>query len=278
LHADETLNVVLSLTQTMSIRGAIVDLDGTVYRGNELVDGAQTGVDALRAAGIDVLFFSNNPLKTGEAYIERLADLGLDVDGLQACSSGVVTTEHLVDHYPSSQIFCIGDEDLREQFRTADLTVTEDPAEADVLVASWTAEFDYRDMRDALAAVDEETVFLGTDPDRTFPMPDGQEVPGSGAIIGSVASVIGRDPDAVLGKPSTAAREAALSRLGVSPEACLVVGDRLDTDLRMGEDAGMTTALVLSGVTSREDVAASDVTPDYVVENLAEVDQILDGS
>jgi 4-nitrophenyl phosphatase len=275
---DETLNVVPTLTLTMSYSGAIVDLDGTVYRGNKLVDGAQIGIDTLRDAGVDVLFFSNNPLNSGEAYIERLGDLGLTVDGLQACSSGVVTTEYLVNHHPEERIFCIGDDKLREQFRTAGLAVTDDPERADVLVASWTAEFNYDDMRDALAALDEDTVFLGTDPDRTFPMPGGREVPGSGAIIDSVAAVTGRDPDAVLGKPSATARDAALSRLGVAARECLVVGDRLDTDLRMGQQAGMTTVLVLSGVTASDEIDDSDVTPDYVVEHLGEIEQVLDAN
>jgi HAD superfamily hydrolase (TIGR01450 family) len=260
----------------MALHGAIVDLDGTVYRGDELVDGARQGIDALRAAGVDVLFFSNNPLKDGAAYLNRLSELGFDVTDLQACSAGVVTTEHLVDNHAEDRIFCIGADDLREQFLAADLTVTDDPENAEVLVASWTAAFDYGDMRDALAAADDETPFLGTDPDRTFPMPGGTEVPGSGAIVGSVAATIGRDPDAVLGKPSPAAREAALSRLGVSAEECLIVGDRLDTDLRMGQDAGMTTVLVLSGVAERADIDESDVSPDYVIDSLGDIRSVLD--
>lgn len=260
----------------MTVRGAIIDLDGTVYRGNELIDGAQAGLDSLRDRGIDGLFFSNNPLETGEAYLERLSNLGLAVDGLQACSSGVVTTEYLVENHSSEKVFCIGDDQLREQFRTAGLTVVEEPARADVLVASWTAGFDYDDMRDALAAVDEQTTFLGTDPDRTFPMPDGREVPGSGAVIGAVAAAVGREPDAVLGKPSEAAREAALSRLDTAPENCVVVGDRIDTDLKMGEKAGMTTVLVLSGVTDRAEVDASELSPDYVIDSLGEIDQVLE--
>jgi len=260
----------------MTIRGAIIDLDGTVYRGDELVDGAQVGIDAIRSAGIEGLFFSNNPLETGEAYLDRLSGLGLDVAGFQACSSGVVTTEYLADTHPDAAIFCIGEKELRDQFIAADLTVTDDPEQAEVVVASWTPSFDYETMRDALAAVDDETPFLGTDPDRTFPMPGGREVPGSGAIVGSVAAVVGRDPDAVLGKPSDVARDAALSRLGVTAEECLIVGDRLDTDLRMGQNAGMTTVLVRSGVTDEAEIATSDVTPEYVIERLGQIEQVLD--
>lgn len=259
----------------MTVRGVIIDLDGTVYRGNELCAGAGAGIDALRAAGLDLLFFSNNPLKDGDAYVERLTEFGLDVYPGEACSSGVVTTEYLRDHHDADRVFCIGAEGLREQFRAAGVDVTDDPADTDVLVASWTSEFDFGDMRDALAAVDDDTRFLGTDPDRTFPMEDGTSVPGSGAIIGSVAAVVGRDPDAILGKPSETALRAALDRLGVAPDACLVVGDRLDTDLRLGDRAGMTTVLVLSGVADRADIAESDIDPDYVIDSLGDIDSVL---
>lgn len=260
----------------MTVRGAIIDLDGTVYRGGELCSGTTAGIRSLRAAGLDLLFFSNNPLKDGDDYIERLTDLGLDVSSGEACSSGVVTTEYLVENHADEQIFCIGADGLREQFRAADLDVTDDPEATDVLVASWTSEFDFADMRDALAAVDDDTTFLGTDPDRTFPMEGGTEVPGSGAIIGSVAAVVGTDPDAILGKPSEAALDAALDRLGATPSECLVVGDRLDTDLRMGDRAGMTTVLVLTGVSDRADIADSDIEPDYVIDSLGEIGTVLE--
>jgi len=259
----------------MTLRGAIVDLDGTVYRGGELVPGAAAGIDALRTAGLDVLFFSNNPLRDGESYVEHLRELGLDVAAGEACSAGVATTDYLRREHGDDRILLIGDAGLERQFRAADLSLTDDPDRCDVLVASWTSAFDFGDMKTALRAVDDETAFVGTDPDRTFPMAGGEVVPGSGAIIGSVAAVVGRDPDVVLGKPSDAARDLALDRLGVSAAECLVVGDRLDTDLLMGDRAGMTTVLVLTGVTERGDVAGSEVQPDYVIEGLGDIEEVL---
>lgn len=256
--------------------GAIVDLDGTTYRGGALIPGAADGVEALRAAGLDVLFFSNNPTKDGTAYADRLTDLGIPTAPEEACSSGVATTEYLREHHSGDRILLIGDGGLRDQLRRADLRLTDEPREADVLVASWTGEFDYEDMQTALAGVDESTVFLGTDPDRTFPLGDGVLIPGSGAVIGAVAATVGREPDAVLGKPSEFAVELALSRLDASPESCLVVGDRLDTDLAMGERAGMTTVLVRTGVADAGDVPGSDVQPDYVVDSLGDIEPVLD--
>jgi HAD superfamily hydrolase (TIGR01450 family) len=258
----------------MDLAGAIVDLDGTVYHGDHLLPGAAAGVRALRAAGLDLCFFSNNPIRDGDAYVERLQDLGIDARPGEACSAGAVTTEYLRANHANDAVMVVGDDGLRAQLRAADLTLTDDPDETDVLVGSWTRDFHYDDMHRALRAVDDETVFLGTDPDRTVPHPGG-EIPGSGAIIRALAGVTDREPDAVLGKPSAVARAAALDRLGAAPEDCLVVGDRLETDLAMGAEAGMTTVLVLSGVTDRADLAASARDPDFVIEGLGDVGDVL---
>jgi HAD superfamily hydrolase (TIGR01450 family) len=259
----------------MTVGGAIIDLDGTVYRSDELLPGAATGVDALRDVGFDLLFFSNNPTKDGDQYVRHLSNLGLDVRPGEACSSGVATTEYLTEHHAQDAIYLIGSEALADQLRAAQLTLTDDPDMAEVLVASWTPTFGYDDLNAALRAAPEGTPFLGTDPDRVFPHANDQFVPGSGAIIGSVASVLGRDPDAILGKPSEASLSLARDRLSVPPEECLVVGDRLDTDLAMGDRAGMTTVLVCSGVADPDDIPDSDVDPDYVLDGLGDIETVL---
>ena len=257
------------------LRGAIIDLDGTVYVGEDILDGARVGIEMLNEAGVDLLFLSNNPVKSGQRYIERLIESGLDVSESEAYSSGDVTVSYLHDHHDDDRILCIGSEGLCDQLQAVGLELVDSPP-CDVVIASWTAGFDYDDMRRTLAAADDDTVFLGTDPDRTYQATGDVLVPGSGAIIGALAATLGRDPDAILGKPSAVTRNRALARLGHSPEECLVVGDRLDTDLAMGERAGMTTALVLTGVTERQDVEDSPVQPDYVLEDLGEVDRVLD--
>lgn len=264
-----------SILSAMSLSGAIVDLDGTVYRGNQLIPGVDGAISRLRECGLSLLFFSNNPTKDGGTYVEHLSNLGLDVRSGEACSAGVVTTEYLQAHHATDDILFVGSDGLRRQLLAADLSLTTDPNAAEVVLASWTPEFHYDDMTTALHAIDETTTFLGTDPDRTFPGENGRLIPGSGAIVNSIAVTTDRDPDAILGKPSEIALETALDRLGVPAEECLVVGDRLSTDLAMGARAGMTTVLVLSGVTDRTDVAESDVQPEYVIDSLADIDSVL---
>ncbi|MDS0276877.1 HAD-IIA family hydrolase [Halomicroarcula sp. S1AR25-4] len=260
----------------MTVRGVIVDLDGTVYHGDRLLPGAAAAIDRLRERGLSLCFFSNNPLHDGTEYVERLSELGVDARPGEACSSAVVTREYLDANHAGDGVFVVGAPSLRDRVRTTRAKLVSDPRAADALLASWTDEFHYRDMVDALRALDDETVFLGTDPDPTFPDEDGNPTPGSGAIIRAISGVVERDPDLVLGKPSDVAVEAALERVGCSAEECLVVGDRLDTDVAMGERAGMQTALVRSGVSDDADVERSEVTPDHVVDSLADVDGVLD--
>lgn len=259
----------------MTLRGVLLDLDGTVYHGENPLPGAAAAVARLRERGYSLCFFSNNPLHDGEAYVDRLQSMGVDARPGEACSSAVVTREYLHDNHAGDSVFVVGSEELRGYVDETDATVVAEPAQADVLLASWTDEFHYRDMVAALRALDDETVFLGTDPDVTFPGDDGRPVPGSGAVINAVAGVVEREPERVLGKPSSVAAGAALDRLGHDPGDCLVVGDRLNTDIMLGERAGMETALVMTGVTDERRLSESDVTPDHVLDSLADIDTVL---
>ena len=256
-------------------RGVIVDLDGTVYHGDDLVSGAATAVDSLRDASESLLFFSNNPTRSGAAYVDRLADLGVTVRPGEACSAADVTAEYLRARHADDDVFLVGTDSIAEILDTEGVALTDEPERADVLLAGWSPDFHYDDMVDALRAYDEAVTFLGTDPDRTFPGENGLPTPGSGAIVNAVAGVLEAEPDLILGKPSRRATQAALDRLGVPASDCLVVGDRLSTDIAMGERAGMETALVLSGATTRADLADSDVAPDHVLDSIAEIDTVL---
>ncbi|WP_439026247.1 HAD-IIA family hydrolase [Haloarchaeobius sp. DT45] len=255
--------------------GAILDVDGTVLRGTRAIPGAVGGVQALRDAGLSLVFFSNNPTKFPAAYAKRLTDAGVEASTAEVLTSGTVTAEYLARNHTHETFFVIGEDGLREQLRDLDLELTDDYTVADTVVASIDREFTYDDLKTALWALSDDSVgFVGTDPDRVVPAAD-HFIPGSGAIINAVADVAGREPEAVLGKPHAAAREAALVRLGVEPERCLVVGDRLDTDIALGENAGMTTVLVLSGVTTRAQVERSEHDPDYVVDSLSAISRLL---
>lgn len=256
------------------IEGAVLDLDGTVYRGDELIEGAAETVRKLRNAGIETLFFSNNPTKSRRAYADRLSGLGIETAPEEVLSAGTVTTRFLREEHADDAVFLIGADGLRTQLETAGVDLVADATEADVLVVSWTREFGYGDLLAGYRAIEAGATFYGTDPDRLIPAENGM-VPGSGAIVNAVAGTVERKPEKILGKPSTEARRSALEELSAPPERCVVVGDRLNTDIALGERAGMRTVLVKTGVSTDADLDESDVTPDHVVDSLAEIEAVL---
>jgi len=258
----------------MGFSGAVLDVDGTVVRGNDPIPGAPAGYRRLREAGIETLFVSNNPTKAPPAYVDRLGAAGYEVDADSVFTAGTVTTRYLRERHADDDLLCIGEAGLIEQFGDAGLSTTDEVDAADALVASIDREFDYEDLCTALWALDRDIPFVGTDPDVVIPAPE-RDVPGSGAVINAIAGVAEREPDAVLGKPSDTAIEMVRERLPHPPEECLVVGDRLNTDIALGERAGMTTVLVRSGVTDEDRIAAADVTPDYVLDDLGDIDRVV---
>lgn len=259
----------------MEPRGVILDVDGTVLRGDEALPGARAGLSALSAASVRRVFFSNNPTKPPEAYEQRFARAGFDVRTDEVLTAGVSTTRHLATEHEDDAVYVVGERGLVEQVEATGVTVVSAPGDADVILVSLDRNFDYDALTSVSRALDDDDVtFLGTDPDLIIPTGEG-DIPGSGAIVNAVGGVVGRTPDAYLGKPSELARSLALSRLDVPPERCLVVGDRLDTDIALGADAGMTTALVRTGVTDDADLARSEFTPDYVLDSLADLADLL---
>lgn len=259
----------------MTFRGAVVDIDGTVLREGAPIPGAKSGLSALRERADRVLFLTNDPTVPPGKYAAHLRELGVEAADEDVLTAAVATVEYLREHHDGERVFPVAEAAVADQLRAADVPVTDDPTAADVVVAGFHREFHYRDMQAALDALGEDVAFVGTDPDRTVPTADGLK-PGSGAIVNAVAGVTGRDPDAVLGKPSETTARLAADRLGVPAGECLLVGDRLDTDVAMGESVGMTTALVRTGVTDDAALADSDVQPEYVLDSLADVDEILD--
>jgi len=258
----------------VTIRGAIIDLDGTVYRGEGLLPGADRGIETLRGAGVETLFVSNNPTEPPEAYAERLATMGIDVDPESILTSGVVTREYLRREHAGESIYVVGEDGLRDQLSGLDLV--DDPTDAAVVVGSVDREFSYDRLAEAARAfVSGDPAFVGTDPDRLIPADGGRLLPGSGAIIGAIGAAVDRDPDPMLGKPSRETARAVLDRLEADPEDCLVVGDRLDTDIALGERIGARTALVGTGLHGEADIEDYDATPGRIIDSLGDLAAVL---
>lgn len=259
----------------MQLDGAVIDLDGTVYRGEELLPGADRSIETLRAAGVDVAFVSNNATRTPAEYVARLESMGIDVELDRIVTAGTVTRSYLEANHADDKIHLVGEDGLRKQFSAFDLTT--DPMAADVVVASIDRSFSYDRLAEVVRAfLANDPVFVGTNPDLLTPIGGGEFAPGSGAIIGAIAVTVEREPDPMLGKPSPEAAEAVLAQLACPPERCLVVGDRLDTDIALGEQIGATTVLVRTGMHDEADLGPDTPQPDFVLDSLAEIERVLE--
>jgi len=255
---------------------ALVDLDGTVYRGDRLLPGADDGIARLRTAGIDPVFLSNNATRRPADYRAKLAGFGIEAPADRVVNSAGITAEFLAAEHPGARVYVAGEAPLVAELEAAGVPVTAAPERTDAVLLSLYRSFDYATLEDVLAAdrANEPPVFA-TNPDRTCPV-DGGEIPDCGALVGAVEGLLDRPIDRVLGKPSRVTVDVALARAGAAPEDCLMIGDRLETDIRMGAEAGMETVLVTTGVTDRADVAGAAVTPDHVIDSLADVGTVIE--
>lgn len=255
-------------------QGYIFDLDGTIYLGERAILGAPGTVRCLREAGCRVTFVSNKPLEPRERYAEKLTRLGIPTDPADVLTSGHVLGRWFAAKAPGARVFVVGEPPLLAELAGFGLEITnetEHSEEADFVVAAFDRTFDYRKLNIAFQAIRQGARFVATNADRTCPV-EGGEIPDAAAVIGAIEGCTGKKVELVAGKPSSLIIEAGLARMGgLPPEQCLVVGDRLETDVVMAQQAGAASALVLTGVTRREDLSHSSIQPDYVLESIADL-------
>ena len=250
--------------------GFIIDLDGTIYRGENAIPGAAETIAWLRGEGHRVLFLSNMPLKRRGDFSKKLTDIGIPTIREDVISSSLVLADYLSTKYNKASVLVIGEEPLKEELESAGMRITEDPEETEIVVASFDRDFTYRKLDLGFQALRRGALFYATNGDATLPV-EGGEVPDAAAMIASLEACSGRSVDLIVGKPSSVVSEMAMQRLGLPAESCFMIGDRLETDILMGNNAGMTTVLVLTGVTEIASVRASEMQPDYVLDSIAEL-------
>jgi arabinose operon protein AraL len=250
--------------------GYIFDLDGTIYLGDQLIDGALETIKYLQSLDKKLLFLTNKTIESRENYVKKLNSFGIAVTMDHLLNPAIVTIHFLNKKYKGAKVYVIGEEILKDEFRRSGIQFSNTPEETDVVVISWDREFHYTHLNFAHQAIIRGADVIATHPDRTCPMPDG-ELPDCGAMIGALQGSTGRPVNIIMGKPSILTALTALDILQVNAEECLMTGDRLETDILMGNNAGMRTALVLTGVTSIEDINASEVKPHYLLNSVHDI-------
>ncbi len=260
------------------IRGVLLDLDGTVYLGEALIPGAGEAIRAIKGAGVRVAYLTNKPLQPRAAYAEKLTRLGVPTAPHEVVTSSSVLARWLHQHAPGATLFVIGEPPLLAELSDAGFALSDDPAQIEVVVAAFDRGFDYRKLTIGMTAIRRGARFVATNPDRSCPMPEG-EIPDCAAVIGALEGCTGKQVEVVMGKPSAVMLEMALQVLGLGAGDCLMVGDRLETDILMANRAGVRSALVLSGVTRPADLrraSALDGGPDGEPAGAPRPDAILD--
>jgi arabinose operon protein AraL len=250
--------------------GYIFDLDGTIYLGEKLIPGAKEAIAKMRSLGKKIVFISNKPLQTRRDYAEKLSRLGISTQPEEVINSSWVMARWLSSRAFGATLFIIGEPPLIGEMIDAGFAISEDPDKIEYVIASFDRTFDYRKLNIALQAIRKGAHFLATNPDRTCPVEEG-EIPDCAAIIGAVEGATGKKVETIVGKPSEIMMQVTLEAMALPPPSCLIVGDRLETDIVMGKKVGMATALVLTGVTFQENLERSAIRPDYVWSSIAEI-------
>jgi HAD superfamily hydrolase (TIGR01450 family) len=246
----------------------LLDLDGCVWVGDEPCEGAVEAVEALREHGASLLFLTNDVRHAPEDFVRKLWRLGFHASLAEVVTAGAAVQFQLAGRERGSA-FVVGSQALVDHVAGAGMRIlnrTPFATRADVVVVGGHDDFDYDELRIATQAVLRGAELIGATRDATFPMPDGPW-PGTGAVLAAIETAAGRRAGLVVGKPEPAMYEAARDRLG--PGRTLAVGDLLDVDVAGARRAGMDSALVLTGGTSRAEAEAADPRPTYVADSLA---------
>ncbi|MBP7693020.1 MAG: HAD-IIA family hydrolase [Anaerolineales bacterium] len=246
----------------------LLDMDGTFYLGDRLIDGAGRMLEVLRARGQDFIFLTNNSSKNARLYSEKLTRLGLPTAAGQVLTSGAATAAHLQAAYAGARVFVVGTPALEEEFTSRGFEL--DAAAPDLVVLGFDTGLTYAKLWTLCDHVRAGRPYFATHPDFTC-VTDTGYMPDIGATIAFVRAAAGRDPDLIAGKPNRIIAEQAAARLGVPVAALCMIGDQLDTDIALGAAAGIPTLLVLSGEAGLEHVAEAPHPPDFIFPHIGAV-------
>jgi 4-nitrophenyl phosphatase len=264
-----------SLLPLDRISAIILDMDGVLYIGNRPIYGASDAIKRFRENGKKLIFSTNNSTSTRAEYARKLTRMGIPASESEIVTSGYATAVYLRKRCPNARIYVVGEEGLRSELKLAGLKIVfdEEAEKATHVVAGFDRKINYRKISGGLHALLAGAEFIATNADSTYPTEAGL-FPGAGAIIGALAGCSGRGPSLVVGKPSAHMIKIALEMLGAKPRETVIIGDRIDTDVRAGKIVGIRTVLVLSGVCTEKDVRKvrnTKMAPDFVFKSIADV-------
>ncbi|NMA34792.1 MAG: HAD-IIA family hydrolase [Clostridiaceae bacterium] len=249
----------------------VLDMDGTFYLGNRLLEGSLDFLDKLKANGVDFLFFTNNSSRTAPFYTKKLESMGCLVDEGSIVTSGDVTIRFIMEHYRDAGVYLVGTDLLKESFAHGGVKLTDDSP--DIVVLGFDTSLTYEKIERACYFIRKGAIFIATHPDLNCPTEDGF-IPDCGSMCALVTASTGVEPR-YLGKPFRETVDMIKLLTGRNDDEIAFVGDRLYTDIAIGVNNGITSILVLTGETSPADVECSQIKPDFIFDSLYALGQAL---
>lgn len=238
--------------------GYIFDLDGTIYLGSGLLPGAYRLITTLRKLGKRVVFLSNNPTRDVQMYVEKLTKLGLPTPAEEIVTTVFTTTQWLLQNAPDAVVYPISEEPLIRSLRDAGIKISENPEEIDIVIASYDRTMTWKKLQIAFEAIwyHKRARLICTNPDHFCPFPGGRGEVDAGSVIAALEDATGTKLEVNCGKPSPVMLNTIMNVMELEVDQCITTGDRLYTEIKMGIDAGMDTAVVFTGETSPDMLAS----------------------
>lgn len=245
----------------------ILDLDGVIYYGMTIIPGADDAIDRLRDTGSRVVFLTNNATRSRESIAGKLTDMGIRCTGRDVISSAYAASMYIKDQFGPSTIYPIGEQGLVEELVRAGHRIADHDVE--LVVVGLDREFTYHKLTAGMDYLKNGAVFIATNTDALLPTEHGF-LPGAGSMVAALKAASGTEP-VVIGKPNRPIMDILLREYGLSSKDCIMVGDRLETDILAGIRAGMRTILVLTGASGLDDIDASGIRPDAFLNSIADI-------
>ncbi|KKN23976.1 hypothetical protein LCGC14_0899580 [marine sediment metagenome] len=268
------------------LAGLIIDMDGVLWHGNKPMDGLIEFFSVLRSCAIPFVLATNNASLTQQQYVDKLAGMGVDIDHCEILTSSMATAQYLTQHLPSDKrrVFVIGEDGLRQPlieqgFTLTDLYQVNQPDKgildqgADLVVSGLDRQLTWDKLATATLNINLGAQFFATNSDTTLPTELG-EVMGNGGVLAALEAVTGIKPTSI-GKPAPILYEQALALLGTNKANTIAIGDRFNTDILGAVNAGMRSIMVLTGVSTEQDIAKLDYAPTWVMADIQQISQIL---
>lgn len=256
------------MTKLENVTCFLLDMDGTFYLGNKLIDGSVDFIEEVVKQGKNFIFMTNNSSKSKKNYVEKLENMGVYISPEQVFTSGEATTIYLHKKKPNAKIFLLGTKELEEEFLSANFQIIQEKdQEIDYVVLGFDQTLTYEKLWIACDYIRNGAEYIATHPDLNCPLEGGKMMPDTGAMIEMIKASTGKEPY-IIGKPNSVMIESICEKYNYNKSELAIVGDRLYTDILTGINAEIPSVLVLSGETTAKDHSESKVQAAYEYKSL----------